>query len=122
MHRLTDERAERGSLPPRESNQPPPIAFVDHRAAPSIMRDESDMTGDPDIGRRIDRVHQHVRRQLADTFPNEEPLVLIGALAYEIVRLVETFDRCWTPKALDRFLVDFTRVLRRRVLAGQADR
>jgi hypothetical protein len=73
-----------------------------------------DMT-DLEFGRRIDAVHQQVQLHLAQTCPREDPLVLICALGYEIIRLVQTLEHVWTPKALDRFLVDFTRLLRRHI-------
>jgi hypothetical protein len=68
-----------------------------------------------DLGRRIDAVHQRIQLHLAEACPHEDPRVLIGALGYELVRLVQTLEPVWTPKALDRFLVDFTNLLRRRI-------
>jgi len=72
--------------------------------------------GGQEVGRQIDAVHRGLRLHLAEHCPGEDPLVLICALGYEIVRLVQTLEQTWTPKALDRFLVDFTRLLRRHVL------
>jgi len=69
-----------------------------------------------DLGRRIDAVHQRIQLHLAEACPHEDPRVLIAALGYEIVRLVRTLEPVWTPKALNRFLVDFTNLLRRYVL------
>jgi hypothetical protein len=95
----------------------PPIIEEDEASAAPAPRDgRPTMPPDPDLGRRIDAVHQQVQLHLAESCPREEPLVVICALGYEIVRLVQTLERVWTPKALDRFLVDFTRVLRRHIL------
>jgi hypothetical protein len=74
------------------------------------------ITGDPDLGHRIDAVHQRLQLFLAETFPTVDPVILIAALGYELVRRIRLLERVWTPKALDRFLVDFTRVVRRHVL------
>lgn len=74
------------------------------------------MTHDADIGRRIDAVHQHLQLQLAERCATDDPLIVICALGLEIIRRVELLESAWTPKALDRFLVDFTRLLRRHIL------
>jgi hypothetical protein len=87
---------------------------VDNGSMPTAERGSGD--GEQEIGRRIDAVHRGLQLHLAEDCPREDPLVLICALGYEIVRVVRTLEPTWTPKALDRFLVDFTRLLRRYVL------
>jgi hypothetical protein len=94
------------------------IIGQDEASTASAPRDgRPPMPPDPDVGRRIDAVHQEVQLHLANTCPREEPLIVICALGYEIVRRIQSLDPVWTAKALDRFLVDFTRLLRRHVLA-----
>jgi hypothetical protein len=79
-------------------------------AAPATARAT---THDP--GRRVDAVQQRIQLRLAEDCPDADPVIVIGALGYELLRRVRLLDD-WTPAMLDRFLIDFTRVLRRHVL------
>jgi hypothetical protein len=67
------------------------------------------------VGRRVDAVHQRIQLHLAEVCPHEDPRVLMGALGYELVRLMQMIKPGWTPEDFDRFLIDFTNLLRRRV-------
>jgi hypothetical protein len=90
-------------------------SLCDHRfmlsAAPATAR----TTTAQDSGRRVDAVQQRLQLHLAKDCADADPVIVIGALGYELLRRVQLLED-WTPAMLDRFLIDFTRVMRRRVL------